>query len=354
MKQSDFPVNLYCINIPERIETLDLCRGDYDFRKVYIVSDGQKQFVIKHCSNEFTDLDKIKGWFRLAAAYNEMGIYSPACLPTLSGSFIYHYTENHRDYYVYAEEYAQFSTVSQIGRERLNDADGQPVYLADLMRSIGKIASAHLDFISWPSQFCLLEAHSYGTTDETTLAATRFSEQIHSACPEFSERMKKILKLFFEIQTELKKIYFQLPFSCFQGDLNDSNILLSPDHKFVGIIDFNVCGREPVLNYAIREALMHIEDSILFDKEGNELYFYDSELETIRIQSFMKNIGYIGECYSFQEIEKKAFPLLFRYISSFWWEQVYALKQFSDDKDKVVKILDWIEMQLTRKDIYMP
>ena len=354
MNHPEFPINLYCTSNPEQVEELNLCRGDYDFRKVYIVTDGQKRFVIKHCSNEFTNFEKINGWFRLAASYNELGIYCPACFPTLSGELVYHYAENHRDYYVYAEEYAQFLTVTQIGRENLNDETGQPIYLAALMRSIGKVAAAHFDFINWPSQFCLLEAHSYGTTDETTLAATRFSEQLHSAWPAFSGRMENILKLFFDLQAELKEVYFQLPVSCFQGDLNDSNILLTQDHQFAGIIDFNVCGREPALNYIIREALMHVEDSVLFDKDGNELYFYSNELEAVRIRSFMKNIGYISESYSFSDLEKSAFALVFRYISSFWWEQVCALKQCSNDKNKVGKILDWIELQLTRKDICLP
>jgi len=353
MNHLSFPINLYCTNPPEHIETLDLCRGVHDFRKVYIVSDGQKKFVIKHCSNEFSNLEKITGWFHLADSYNDLGIYCPACIPTLSGNSIFHYTENHRDYYVYAEEYAKFYTATQIGRENLNDATGQPIYLPDLMRSIGKVASAHFDFLNWPSQFCLLEAHSNGATDETTLAAMKFSKQIDNICPEFHERMENILNLFFKLQTELKNIYFQLPASCFQGDLNDSNILLNQNNQFAGIIDFNVCGREPVLNYAIREALMHIEDSVLFDEDGNELYFYSDELETIRVRSFMKNIGYISELYTFNDFERSVFPLLFRYISSFWWEQVHALKQFSNNKNKVEKILDWIEFQLTRQDIQL-
>ena len=50
-------------------------------------------------------------------------------------------------------------------------------------------------------------------------------------------------------------MYSALPFSCFQGDLNESNILLDENGRFAGLLDFNLCGREPVLNYAVREAL---------------------------------------------------------------------------------------------------
>ena len=85
----------------------------------------------------------------------------------------------------------------------------------------------------------------------------------------------------------------------------------------------------------------------------NSVTFSD-EVEKIRMQSFKKNIEYISECYSFSDCERDAFPLLYRYISSFRWEQVYALKQFSQDKTKVEKILNWIELQLTRQDISLP
>lgn len=352
----DFPINLYCTEQPDHVETLDLCRYHHDYRKVYIVTDGQRKFVIKHCSNYFTDSRKITGWSDLSNAYNSIGIYCPAFIENLSGDLIFHYTEDQRDYYVYAEEYAKFNTAEQVGREELKEINGQPKYLADLMRSIGKVAKAHFDFLDWPTQFSILQPHSLtgNFPDETTLAAARFKEHVNSTLPEFQERMENILELFYKQQEDLRQVYSQLPTSCFQGDLNDTNILIDQNHQFVGVIDFNVCGKEPVLNYAVREALMHIEDSALFDEDGNELYFYNDYLESIRINSFMKNMAYIGECYEYSDLERRIFPLMFRYINSFWWEQVYAIKQNADNKEKVEKILDWVELQLTRDDICLP
>lgn len=48
---------------------------------------------------------------------------------------------------------------------------------------------------------------------------------------------------------------------------------------------------------------------------------------------------------------REVFPVLLRYIGSFWWEQVHAIRQFSDDREKVTRLLDWIEFQLVRDDI---
>ena len=337
MNQPVFPISLYCENTPDHVKTLDLSHGDDDFRKVSIVCAGQKKVVIKHCSNSFTDAEKINGWFRLAEAYNRIGIYCPSCVPTLSGSSSYHYTEDNRDYYIYAEEYAPFQTASQIEPKPQNDENGQPIYLADLMRSIGKVASAHLDCVPWASHFCLFEGYGGRERDETTLAAVSCAKLVGDLGPEFITQMVKLFALFFELQAKIKTFYGQLPTSCFQADLNDTNVLVNEDGRFAGVLDFNVCGREPVLNYAIREALMHLENSALCDADGNELYFYSDEVEAIRMRMFLQNMKYIGECYAFSEEEKKAFPLLYCYIASFWWEQVYALKQAHQDKEKAKK-----------------
>jgi hypothetical protein len=77
----DFPINRYFSTEPQEIKTLDLCRGDDDFRKVYIVTTEEKKIVIKHCSNTFTDENRIDGWSRLMDAYRALGIYCPAILP---------------------------------------------------------------------------------------------------------------------------------------------------------------------------------------------------------------------------------------------------------------------------------
>ena len=49
---------------------MDLCRGEEDFRKVYIADDGKKKLVIKYASNAFTDGERIGGWARLIHEYN--------------------------------------------------------------------------------------------------------------------------------------------------------------------------------------------------------------------------------------------------------------------------------------------
>ena len=140
----------------------------------------------------------------------------------------------------------------------------------------------------------------------------------------------------------------------FQADLNDSNILLDSDNNFVGLIDFNLCGKEPILNYAVREALWSISDNRLFDEKESRLYFYDEELDNLRISLFLENMSYIQENYRFSSFEKEVFPILFRYLNSFWWFHLDEIKLIKDDEYKTSQLLDWLEWQMTRDDIRLP
>lgn len=167
-------------------------------------------------------------------------------------------------------------------------------------------------------------------------------------------RAEKLLEKFYRCQEEVRAIYDLLPTSCFQSDLNDSNILLDENNKFVGLIDFNLCGKEPILNYAVREALWGVSDKRLFGEKDSRLYFYDNELDELRIKLFLENISYIQEYYEFSAFEKNAFPILFRYMNSFWWFHLDEIKLIKEDECKITKLFEWLEQQMTRDDIRLP
>lgn len=42
----EYPVSLYFDTEVSDIQTIDLCRGDDDYRKVYIVNDGNRKIVM--------------------------------------------------------------------------------------------------------------------------------------------------------------------------------------------------------------------------------------------------------------------------------------------------------------------
>lgn len=363
----EYPISLYYDTDVTIVQALDLCRGDEDYRKVYIVDDGERKIVIKHLSNTFSDRRRIGGWFALMDEYRKTGLYCPAIVPNLYGELLHCDTKDGREYYTYAEEFSLYETAEHIGAEACKDENGHDIYIPDVMRSLGKIASAHLDMLDWPSCYCLLEPFcAPDTTDEGTECAVEFVKYVRENLPAHLPRAEALLELFYKRQEELRIVYPSLPTSCFQGDLHSGNILLDENHHFVGLLDFNLCGKEPILNYAVREALFHVSDKRLVGENDSGLYFYDPELDELRNQLFLENIRYIQEYYTFNELEKEVFPILFRYMNSFWWAHLYELESIQNDDrnrnsngnldrdSKINRLFDWLEHQMTRDDIRLP
>lgn len=351
----EYPISLYYNTEVSDVKTLDLCRGDDDYRKVHIVDDGNRKLVIKYLSNTFSDKRRIEGWFKLMDEYRRIGLYCPAVVPNRNGELLHCDIVDGRNYYTYAEEYSIYETAEHIGKEKYKDEQGHDCFVPDVMRSLGKIASAKLNILDWASAYCLLEPFcAHDTTDEATECAVAFVNYIRDNVPAFLSRAEALLEMFYRRQEELGTVYSSLPTSCFQADLNDSNILLDENNKFVGLIDFNLCGKEPILNYAVREALWGISDKRLFGEKDSRLYFYDSDLDELRIKLFLENIGYIQENYEFSEFEKDVFPILFRYMNSFWWFHLDEIKLIKEDERKITQLFDWLEYQMIRDDIRLP
>ncbi len=351
----EYPVSLYYDTETVDVQILDLCRGDDDYRKIYIADDGRRKLVIKYFSNTFSSERRITGWFRLMEEYRKTGLYCPAVIPNREGGLLHCDTVDGRRYYTYAEEYSIYETAEHIGKDKYKNAQGHNCFTPDVMRSLGKIASAKLDILNWPSAYCLLEPFcAPDTADEATDCAIGFVQYIKENIPAYLPRAEYLLEMFYKRQKELRMVYSSLPTSCFQADLNDSNILLDGDNKFVGLIDFNLCGKEPILNYAVREALWGVSDKRLFGEKGSRLYFYHKELDDLRIELFLNNTSYIQENYEFTAFEKSAFPILFRYMNSFWWFHLNEIKLIQEDENKITLLLDWLERQMTRDDIRLP
>ena len=345
---------LYLGKSYEIVKEIDSSRGDDDVRRVYIAksADGGRKVVIHEVVNTFTDKHRIASWARLEDEYNKLGIYCPRTVRGLDGNISYAFDADGGTHYVYAEEFAPYDTVETIGYDTFKMPDGRLSYQDDMMRSVGRVAEAHLDVCDFPSSYCLLEPFcSPDTTDEGTECAEGFRAFVNAELPEYAEQTERLLKLFYRAQDEVRKIYGSLPTSCFQADLNYSNILID-EGRFKGVIDFNLSGREPILNYTLRLALNYI-DSRCYDSDGNELFYYDEDAESLRVESILRSMSVIGEEYRFTDAEKRAFPALLRYMKNFWWGELGTIKRLKKDGDneKIELLLNWLERQLTRNDI---
>ena len=224
----------------------------------------------------------------------------------------------------YAEEFAPYRPAE----DRFAEEDGKDddalydSYKEDIWRMTARVAAQYFDYSEYPSAYCLFETfYPSDKMDEVLENALAWKEQADTLPAEFGDQVARIWQLWTDNRAALEKVYRKLPTSVFQADLNSSNILLDDADRFVGIYDFNLCGREVFLNYLIREC---------------------------------RDDGYIREAlkasaeyYHFSDFEKDTVQMLYRCLMPLWYTRVEDMKDLGNDYKAVRAFLDETERMLT-------
>lgn len=311
---------LFFDDMPVFAEIINTSRDESDFRNaVIITSNTGEKHVLKISSNDFTFPEKIAMWQRTIEEYRDLGYYCPRILADKQGAFPKVKFQG-CDCYVYAEEYSKYRTLGKRGETVPNEEYGR--YIKDIWCMTAKIAAKRLEYTDYPSGYCLFDTFCPSDkTDEILENALLWKELTEKLPEEYTEQAQRIWKLWSDNREILRKIYLTLPTSVFQADLNSSNLLIDETGKFVGILDFNLCGKEVFLNYLMRE-----NDS-------------DSIPEALKISS---------EYYTFSEEEKQASLPLYRCLKSLWNIDVAELEDAENHAEAIRQSLDRAEECLTK------
>ena len=320
---------LFSEELPIKYEIQNTSRSEIDFRETIIAErkSGDK-IVIKLSDNDFTFPDKIGAWKKCAAEYRRLGYYCPAILYSRNGDFPLVEYKGHKCV-AYAEEYSRYPIIERTDNTK-ESVEFREKFMDAAFAMTAKIAAERLSFTDYPSGYCLFDRFCPSdATDEVLEVATDWKKYADTLPDEFREQVNRIWQRWTDNRRELEKIYRKLPTSVFQADLNSSNILLDESGKFVGVIDFNLCGRDVLLNYLFRE-----------------VYWYaDSESE---LQYILRILSKVRKYYSFSDIEKQAAPLLYRCIKPLWHTAVDRLKAAGSNSQAVKSCLDDTECIQTR------
>lgn len=320
---------LFCDEKPISFESINTSRDDLDFREVMIprFASGNK-FVIKLSDNDFTFSEKIKMWKRTVEEYQKLGYYCPAIISDKTGNYPMVNYKGHKCI-AYAEEYSPYHTAE----ERMADssAQGNPfadAYEQEIWTMTAKIAAKHLDYTEYPSAYCLFDTFCPSDeTDEVLDNALNWKAYAQTLPDHFQEQVQRIWKLWTENRTALEPIYRRLPTSIFQADLNPTNILIDDSGKFVGVCDFNLCGKDVFINYLFRE-----------------LYHSDFEKEVEMIRRILK---IASKYYPFSELEKNTALMLYRCLKPLWFTKTEKLRKLNNDSEAVKAYLNETERSLT-------
>ena len=314
--------SLFFDDTPIAITPIDTSRGDADYRVTYIIETDAGKYVLKLADNDFTFPEKIAVWQKTVDEYRKLGYYCPKIFRNKAGSFPIVPFHGH-NCVAYAEEYAAYRSAE----DRFADNFGQDStvydsYKNEIWRMTARIAAKYFDYTDYPSAYCLFETFCPSDkTDEVLENALNWKEYADTLPVEFAEQVGRIWRLWTENRMRLEKVYKNLPSSVFQADLNASNILLDDEGRFVGVYDFNLCGRDVFLNYLMRE------NSGVSDI-----------CEALKIAS---------RYYHFSDIEKDTALMLYRCLKPLWYTKVKALKEAGSDHLAIQSCLDTAEHELT-------
>lgn len=315
--------SLFFDDVPLEVQTIDTSRGDADFRQTFVFeTETGRKYVVKLADNDFTFPEKIAVWQRTAEEYRRLGYYCPRILRDRSGSFPVVEFRGHRCA-AWAEDFAAFRPLE----DRFSEDFGENTelydrYLEDIWRMTGRVAAQYFDYTDYPSAYCLFETFCPSDKMDEVLENALAWKESAEALPEvFREQVGRIWRLWTENRAALEPIYRQLPSSVFQADLNASNILLNEADEFVGVCDFNLCGREVFLNYLIRES------------DG--------------VSGIRRALRAASQVYRFSELEKGAALTLYRCLKPLWYTRVRELKDAGSDPAAIQASLDAAEHALT-------
>lgn len=319
---------LFFEELPYLYEIKNTSRSDTDFREAVIAewSSGEK-YVIKLSDNDFTFPKKIETWRRCADEYRKLGYYCPAIISSKQGDFPRVIYKEH-NCVVYAEEFCKYTVAEDRFKGDAKEKISFDIKLADAAWMMtAKVAAKRFDFCDYPSAYCLFETFCPSDkTDEVLENAINWKKYADCLPERFQTQIERIWQRWINNRNELEQIYYELPTSVFQADLNSTNLLIDDNGEFVGIFDFNLCGRDVFLNYLFREIHWQYDEKYL-------------------LQTLKK----VSRVYCFSDLEKRAAPLLYRCLKPLWYTEIETLKEAGTDENSIQNCLDRTEKLQTKE-----
>ena len=197
-------------------------------------------------------------------------------------------------------------------------------------------------FSELPSGYVLFDLFDPAdSADEVTDNAYEWLKCTRNFPGRFETQVHRIWERWQGNREYLKSRYNDLPTSIFQADMNSSNILLKENGDFVGLLDFNLAGKDTFINYLFREIpyIFGSGDGPT-DQETEILSIKaDNERATARI---LYAINVVKKTYTFNDVEKELALPLYRCIRPLWFTCIETLRK-AQTEDDIQKLLDETE-----------
>lgn len=247
----------YNINYSQITNLIDSTNKD-DFR-LNIILDNK--YVVRINNSNVMNEERLSEIDRLITRYNSIGVYSP------------HYIKNNDNLFsiiidnliCYVSYYADYPLASELELD-------QNRLLEETVYHLGILSSKYTnyDLVDTKSMWSIIDlAPLDDLIDEKEENLNILVDELNTIgeydiatqVVEFNKTNRK----------QILKVFKDLPRCVYQGDLNDTNLLIKDNH-FYGLIDFNLSGTEVNINCFLAETNKNLEEEDLKKYDSHEIF----------------------------------------------------------------------------------
>ncbi|MBI9008815.1 MAG: GNAT family N-acetyltransferase [Tenericutes bacterium] len=284
-----------------------------DIRFNYEIITESAKYVGKLHSNSFTKVNRLFETAKLINIYNDTGYFTPKYIVSIRFGIAHNYNIFGRIYCLWVEEYKSHLTISEV---LIKDANAlkkiEKLKMTQVPEYIGKIASftKNLNYDTYGPYRLFQAFDTSSSVDEYEEYLSKAYNLLMNDIQIDMTTLQKVYKGFFKLRKHIKKRYSDLPYAVFQSDLQDDNVLIDEDYNFVGLIDFNLAGREKVITYLINELAYQELESI-------HKFWVDDIYINRYLDIFKEQLRIFQKFYQFNDLEKELFTDLYKAIIPF-------------------------------------
>ena len=335
---------------PITCQSEDIWTEAEDSRTIIYVEYPEEKYVIKAAANDFTTTERVTGWVEMINNFREMGCYCPMLKKSRNGNYAEVLEVQGKSFVVWEEEFAKYSLPKNVENKPKTPDGKRFVYEEELWEFVAKVGQKHFTNTWGDSLYVRLIPVPGEKTDEVTECVEKFESLIREKAPKFTGRLERVMDLFQKNKEKLEQVYFRLPTSVFQADTWDDNVLVDDDGHFRGILDYNLSGKDTMINMTF-EAGWYGSRGVQWPKDDkNTIPGLNRKNRDAWLEGFMVALKVFRNYYDFTETEAEAMTLLYRYIL-IYYDVNEAVEKYIDDEVKLNLIFDFLEDEFTRDDI---
>lgn len=300
------------------------CEDDY---RLNIILDNR--YVLRINDKKAITEQRVAAMERLVTRYNAIGIYAPHYLKAKNGFF----TIEFEDKICYISEYADYPLASDLNLDE-ND------FRKQVVSHLGVLAKQYTNFdlikerTAWSIMDLSPLDHGIDEKQENLNSLVVTLREVHE-----EELAEKMIKFNEENRSAISKVFHSLPRCVFQGDLNDTNLLIK-DGSFFGLIDFNLSGTEVNINCFLAETNSELFDDDFKSYSPKELLKKKLLEQDELMQVILKN-------YKLSEEEKKVYENYRNIILISQYPNVCSYQFFLESKYKE-QVIEYLKLILKR------